>query len=160
VDAISAIQLNTPQVSALGLSPLQSQLPVTPPTAAAAQGTTGTTTTHGHHHHRGGAMSAASQLLGMSTSDLGSALQSGQSLASIASSQGVSQSALVGALAAAIKGSNSNLTADQATQIATQMANRTSASQTQPAAGLLQAAASTWAAGTQQTPVSTFEVGA
>ena len=87
VDAISAIQLNTAQVSALGLSPLQPQLPVTPPTTGAAQGTTGTTATHGHHHHHhsgGGAMSAASQLLGMSTGDLGTALQSGQSLASIA----------------------------------------------------------------------------
>ncbi len=162
MDAISAIQLNTAQVSALGLSPLQSQPPVMSQATTAAQGATGTTATHGHHHHRhgGGAMSAASQLLGMSTSDLGSALQSGQSLASIASSQGVSQNALVSALADAIKGSNSNLTSDQASQIATQMANRTSASQTQPATGLLQAAASTWAAGTQQTPVSTFEVGA
>lgn len=162
MDAISAIQLNTAQVSALGLSPLQSQAPAMSQAATAAQGATGTTASHGHHHHRhgGGAMSAASQLLGMSTSDLGSALQSGQSLASIASSQGVSQNALVSALADAIKGSNSNLTSDQASQIATQMANRTSASQTQPAVGLLQAAASTWAAGTPQTPVSTFEVGA
>jgi len=160
VDAISAVQLNTAQVSALGLSPMQAQVPVAPPTAGAAQGTTAT---HGHHHHHhggGGAMSAASQLLGMSTSDLGAALQSGQSLASIASSQGVSQSALVSALATAIKGSNSGLTADQATQIATQMANRTSASPTQPAAGIQQAAANVWASGTAQGPVSTFEVGA
>ena len=162
MDAISPIQLSAAQVNAVGLSPLQSQLPVTPSAAGAAQGTTGTTATHGHHHHHhgGGAMSAAGQLLGMSTSELGSALQSGQSLASIASSQGVSQNALVSALAAAIKGSNSDLTADQATQIATQMANRTSAAQTQPGSGVQQAAASTWAVGTLQTPVSTFEVGA
>ncbi len=105
-------------------------------------------------------MSAAAQLLGMSTTDLGSALQSGQSLASIASSQGVSQNALISALAAAISGSNSNLTSDQATQIATQMANRTPGTQSQPAAGVLQAAAGVWTAGTQQAPVSTFEVGA
>ena len=156
--AISPIQLSTAQVNAVGLSPVQ--LPVTPSAAGAAQGTTGTHPHHHHHHGGGGAMSAASQLLGMSTSDLVAALQSGQSLASIASSRGVSQNALVSALAAAIKGSNSNLTADQATQIATQMANRTSAAQAQPAGGVQQAAASTWAVGMLQTPVSTFEVGA
>jgi len=103
-------------------------------------------------------MSAAAQLLGMSMSDLGSALQSGQSLASIASSKGVSQNALVSALSSTIKGSNPNLTTDQASQIATQMANRTSAAQTPSVAGIPQAAASSWTAGTLQTPVSTFEL--
>ncbi len=163
MDAISAIQLSTAQVSAVGLSPVQSQQPITPSASGAAQATTGTTATHGHRHHHhggGGAMSAAAQLLGMSTSDLGSALQSGQSLASIASSKGVSQNALVSALASTIKGSNPNLTTDQASQIATQMANRTSAAQTPSVAGIPQAAASSWTAGTLQTPVSTFEVGA
>ena len=162
MDAISAIQLNTAQVSALGLSPVQSQQPPTPSTPGAIQGASGTTATHGHHHHHhgGGAMGAAAQLLGMSTSDLGSALRSGQSLASIASSQGVNQNALVSALAAAVKGSNSSLTADQATQIATQMATRTQGTQSQPGAGVQQAATSAWAVGTQQAPVSTFDISA
>jgi hypothetical protein len=105
-------------------------------------------------------MGAAAQVLGMSTSDLGSALQSGQSLSSIASSQGVSQGALISALAAAIKGSGSGLTTDQATQIATQMATRTASSQSQPAAAVQQAVASTWAVGTRQASVSTFDVAA
>lgn len=106
-------------------------------------------------------MSAAAQLLGMSPSDLTSALQSGQSLAAIASSQGVSQSSLISALAATIQGSNSNLTADQATQIATQMASRTPGSQSQSgAAAIPQAAASAWAAGTQQATASTFDISA
>jgi hypothetical protein len=106
-------------------------------------------------------MSAVSQLFGMSTSDLGAAVQSGQSLASIASSKGVSQGALVDALAAAIKGSNSSLSTDQATQIATQMATRTAGTQSQAStSGVQQAAASTWSIGAQQTQVSTFEVAA
>lgn len=105
-------------------------------------------------------MGAAAQLLGMSTSDLGSALQSGQSLASIASTQGVNQNALVSAIAAAVKGSNSSLTADQATQIATEMATRTQGTPSQPGAAAQQAAASAWTVGTQQAPVSTFDIGA
>jgi hypothetical protein len=126
------------------------------------EGVSGATPAHGHHHHHGGgaAMNAASQLLGMSTSDLTSAQQSGQSLASIATSKGVSQTDLVSAIATAIEGSTSGLSADQAKQIATQMVTRTPGSQTsQPwAAGTQQTAASTWAAGTQQTAVNTFSI--
>ena len=161
MDGISAIQLSSAQVNALGLSPIQSQQTLTQ-ASAAPQATTAAAATRGHHHHRhggGNVMSAAAQSLGMSTSDLTSALQSGQSLASIASSKGVSQSSLVSALATALQGSGSNLTADQATQIATQIATRVPGTQSQPwDAGTQQAAANIWAAGTQQAPVSTFEI--
>jgi hypothetical protein len=162
VDGISAIQLSSRQVDVFGLSPIQSQQTLTQ-TSGAAQAPTGATATQGHHHHHrhggGNVMSAAAQLLGMSTSDLTSTLQSGQSLASIASSKGVSQSSLVSALATALQGSGSNLTADQATQIATQMATRVAGMQSQPwAAGTQQTAANIWVAGTQQAPASTFEI--
>ena len=161
MDGISAIQFSSAQVNALGLSPIQSQQ-TQAQTSAATQATTVAAATRGHHHHRhggGNVMSAAAQSLGMSTSDLTSALQSGQSLASIASSKGVSQSSLVSALATALQGSGSNLTADQATQIATQIATRVPGTQSQPwAAGTQQAAANIWAAGTQQAPPSTFEI--
>lgn len=96
---------------------------------------TGTSATHGHHHHHHGggaaAMDAASTLLGMSTADLTSALKSGQSLSSIATSKGVSQSDLTAAMATAIQGSNPNVTADQAKEIATRMATQTPGSQDQ-----------------------------
>jgi uncharacterized protein YidB (DUF937 family) len=117
-----------------------------PPDAAqasdATQGATGTTAVQGHHHHHhhagGAAMDAAAKTLGMSTTDLMSSLQSGQSLASIAKSKGVSQDDLVKAMATALQGTDSQLSADQATQIATQMATRTPGTQNQP-----------WAAGAQ-----------
>jgi len=162
VEAISAIQLSSPQANVAGPLAVQSQ-PTLAQALAVSQATTGATATQGHHHHHrhggGNVMSAAAQLLGMSTSDLTSALQSGQSLASIASSKGVSQSSLVSALATALQGPGSNLTADQATQIATQMATRVPGSQSQPwAAGTQQTAANIWAAGTQQAPASTFEI--
>jgi uncharacterized protein YidB (DUF937 family) len=119
----------------------------------AAQDTTdtkGTTATQGHHHHHhhGGpaAMDAASKLLGMSTTDLTSALQSGQSLTSIASSKGVRQADLVNAMATALQVANSDLTTDQATDIATRMATQTPGTQNQP-----------WAAGSADVP-STFSI--
>jgi uncharacterized protein YidB (DUF937 family) len=114
------------------------------PTAA-----TGTSATQGHHHHHHGggaaAMDAASKLLGMSTTDLTTALKSGQSLSSIATSKGVSQSDLTAAMATAIQGSNPNITADQAKEFATRMATQTPGTQDQQ-----------WNAGTQ--PPTTFSI--
>jgi uncharacterized protein YidB (DUF937 family) len=92
-------------------------------------------------------MDAASQLLGTSTSDLMTSLQSGQSLSSIAKSKGVSQDDLVKAMATALQGADSSLTADQATQLATQMSNRTPGSQDQA-----------WNAGTQQSGTTTYSI--
>jgi lambda repressor-like predicted transcriptional regulator len=109
------------------------------PGADATQGATGTTAARGHHHHHhhagAAAMDAAAKALGMSASDLSSSLQSGQSLASIAKSKGVSQDDLVKAMAAALQGTDSGLSADQATQLATQMATRTPGTQNEPWAG-------------------------
>jgi uncharacterized protein YidB (DUF937 family) len=84
--------------------------------------------THGHHgHHRHDAVSAAmdsaAQTLGMTTSDLTSSLQNGQSLSSIATSKGVSQTDLINAMSTALAGADSNLSAAQATQLATAMVN-------------------------------------
>jgi hypothetical protein len=90
-------------------------------TAAAATAPAG-----GHHHHHHHAMSTAvgavASLLGTTTTDLATSLQSGQSLASIASSKGVSQNALVGAISTALQGADSSLSADQAAQLATTLA--------------------------------------
>ena len=163
MDGISAIQSSLSQASAVELTPVGSQPAIA--SSSGSQGTSGTTAVQGHHHHHhhggGSAMGAASQVLGMSTSDLAAALQSGQSLASIAASKGVSTTALVNALATAISGSNSNLTPDQASQIASQLATRTPGSQGQASeAGIQQASANTWAAAAQQVPVSTFEINA
>ena len=94
-------------------------------------GATGTTAAGGHHHHHHGhkavsaAMDSVANLLGTTTSDLATSMQSGQSLASIASSKGVSQKDLVSAIATALQGADSNLSADQATQVATAMATGT-----------------------------------
>ena len=77
-------------------------------------------------------MDAAAKALGTTTSDLTTALQSGQSLATIAKSKGVSLDDLVKAMATALQGTDSNLSSEQATSIATQMANRTPGSQDGP----------------------------
>jgi hypothetical protein len=71
------------------------------------------------------AIDAAANLLGMSAGDLRTALNGGQSLSSIAASKGVGQDDLVKAMAGAIEQANPNVSADQATRIATAMATRT-----------------------------------
>ena len=92
-------------------------------------------------------MDAAAKLLGMSTTDLMSSLQNGTSLASIAKSKGVSQDNLANAMATALQGADANLSADQASQIATQMATQTPGTQNQA-----------WVAAGQQTAPSTFSI--
>jgi uncharacterized protein YidB (DUF937 family) len=84
--------------------------------------------THGHHgHHRhhavSAAMDSAAQTLGTTTSDLATSLQNGQSLSSIATSKGVSQTDLINAMSTALAGADSNLSAGQATQLATSIVN-------------------------------------
>jgi lambda repressor-like predicted transcriptional regulator len=119
--------------------------------AGSTGGTSGTTATHGHHghHHHAGAasMDAAAQALGMSATDLMSSLGNGTSLASIAKSKGVSQDDLVKAMATALQGADTNLTADQASQLATRMATQTSGTQN-----------GAWAAAAQQAAPSTFSI--
>jgi hypothetical protein len=110
--------------------------PPPPDDADSAQGTSGTQAANGHHHHRpnGGAaaMDAAASTLGVSATDLASSLQSGQSLATIAKSKGVSLDDLVKAMATALQSADSNLSGEQATAIATQIANGTPGSQDRP----------------------------
>ena len=156
----TAIEQANPNVTADQATKLATQIatrtrPTQPPAQQpatqdpAATDTTGTTATHGHHHHHHGgaaAMDAASKLLGMSTTDLTSALKSGQSLTWIASSKGVSQNDLVNAMATALQGANSSLSTDQATDIATRMATQTPGTQNQP-----------WASASQEAP-STFSI--
>jgi uncharacterized protein YidB (DUF937 family) len=121
-------------------------------TQATTGTTTGTTATSGHHHHHhhhamSTAMDATAQLLGTTTTDLATSLQSGQTLAQIASSKGVSQDDLVKAISSALQQADSNLSADQATQMATTLATGTPpAGQSQP-----------WATGTANTS-STYNV--
>jgi lambda repressor-like predicted transcriptional regulator len=73
-------------------------------------------------HQFRAAMDAAAKVLGLQPADLLRALKDGQSLADLAKSKGVSQDDLVKAMASAIGQANTNLSADQATQIATRMA--------------------------------------
>lgn len=126
---ISADQANKVATS------IATRTPPPPPAgdADSAQGTSGTQAAGGHHHHRhkGGAaaMDAAASTLGVSATDLASSLQSGQSLATIAKSKGVSLDDLVKAMATALQGVDSNLSGEQATAIATQMANGAPGSQ-------------------------------
>ncbi len=93
------------------------------PAPDAAAGTIATGHKHGHHRHRAAAaaMDAAATALGTTTSDLVSSLQTGQSLASIASTKGVSQDDMVKAISSALSQANSSLSTDQATQLATAM---------------------------------------
>ena len=107
-------------------------------TQATTGTTTGTTATSGHHHHHhhhamSTAMDATAQLLGTTTTALATSLQSGQTLAQIASSKGISQDDLVKAISSALQQADSNLSADQATQMATTLATGTPpAGQSQP----------------------------
>ena len=107
-------------------------------TQATTGATTGTTAASGHHHHHhhhamSTALDATAQLLGTTTSALETSLQSGQTLAQIASAQGVSQNDLVTAISNALQQADSNLSSDQATQLATTLATGTPpAGQTQP----------------------------
>ena len=71
------------------------------------------------------AMDAAAKTLGTTTSDLMSSLQNGQTLASVASSKGVSQDDLVKSISAALSQADSNLSTDQATQLATALVTGT-----------------------------------
>jgi hypothetical protein len=160
----SSIQQANPTVSAEQATRVATAMAThTPPTGATSapqnsadqvQGTSGTTSIGGHHgHHRHHAISAAmdsvANLLGTTTSDLTTATQNGQSLTSTAASKGISQTDLVNAITTALQGADSNLSADQAKQLATSLATGTPpGNQAQP-----------WAAGTG-TPASTFSVGA
>lgn len=79
---------------------------------------------HRHHRHHGGgaAIKAASDVLGESPDDIAAALRSGQSLADIAASKGVSKDDLVSGIATALQDGNPSLSADSARKLATDFA--------------------------------------
>jgi uncharacterized protein YidB (DUF937 family) len=132
----TAIATRTPQAGTAGASGATDQA-----AAASAFGATqaaGASATHGHHHrHHAMAvgMQAAAQTLGVSTDELTSSLRSGQSLTSLASSKGVSQDDLITAISAALQQSDTSLSSDQASQIATRIATSTPESQPWAASG-------------------------
>jgi uncharacterized protein YidB (DUF937 family) len=154
----AAIQQANPNVTADQATSVATAIATrTPPSGArpaastdptqAASGTAATSGHHHHHHHKAMAagMDAAAKTLGMTTTDLTSTLQSGQSLASIASSKGVSQDDLVKAISSALSGADSNLTTAQAGQLATSMVTGTPpTSQNQPWATSTARASSTY----------------
>jgi len=111
VDGLSSVQLNS-SMSAVGLQSINSQ-----------------------HKRTHPGMDAAAKLLGMSSTDLRSALQSGESLTQIASSKGISQDKLTAAMASAIQEANPTMSSDQATKVATEIATRTPPAGGQPAGG-------------------------
>ncbi|WP_169735385.1 hypothetical protein [Actinokineospora inagensis] len=84
---------------------------------AQLQQTQQTQGTHRHGEMRK-AFDAAAKTLGMSTDDLRSALQSGQSMTSLAQSKGISTDALTSAISDALTSADSSLTADKAKEIA------------------------------------------
>jgi uncharacterized protein YidB (DUF937 family) len=82
---------------------------------------------HHHHGHGGGArkagMDAAAQALGMSSSDLQTALKGGQSLSSLAQSKGVNADSLTKTISDAIAKANPSVSGDRAQQIAQRLVN-------------------------------------
>lgn len=156
----TAIQAANPSVSADQATKVATAIATRTPSAggppaadatSSTQSTSGTSAPTGHHHHHhhaaAAATDAAAQALGMSTTELMSSLQSGQTLADLARSKGVSQSDLTKAISTALQGADSNLSSDQAAALATQMVAGTAGSQNQP-----------WAAGTGQTSTNTYSV--
>jgi uncharacterized protein YidB (DUF937 family) len=76
---------------------------------------------HGHHGSRKAGMDAAAKALGMSGDDLRSALQSGQTLSSLAQSKGISTDSLASTISNALTEANPKMSADRAQQIAQRM---------------------------------------
>ena len=77
--------------------------------------------TRGRHNHGGGhrvAMDAAAQALGMSAKDLRTALTGGQTIASVATSKGISTDTVKSAISDALATANPNMTADRVQQLA------------------------------------------
>ena len=77
---------------------------------------------HGHGTRKAG-MDAAAKALNMSTSDLQAALKSGQTLASLAQSKGVSIDTLTSTISATLTKANPALSSDRAQLIAQRMIN-------------------------------------
>jgi hypothetical protein len=71
------------------------------------------------------ALGGAASALGMTMSDMHSAYQSGTSISAMASSKGMSQDALVAAMASAMQHVSPSFSADQAREVATAIATRT-----------------------------------
>ena len=75
-----------------------------------------------HHHGHGGmlkaGMDAAAKALGMSSTDLQTALKSGQSLSDLAKSKGVGLDTLTADISTAFSTANPSLSSDRAQQIA------------------------------------------
>ena len=84
---------------------------------------------HGGHHHHAMEMTDTAQALGLSTSQLDQDLQSGTTLSSLASQDGVSSSSLVSAIESDLQSNAPQgapaLSSDELTQIATNIANGT-----------------------------------
>jgi lambda repressor-like predicted transcriptional regulator len=112
--------INTDQAMQIATR-IATQVPGNDGRGAPMRGVGGAASGHHHHHHRGGGdlLSAAAAVLGQSTSTVMSALQGGQSLATLGSTTGVSQDQLVTAIETALQRDNPNLTTDQAAQFAT-----------------------------------------
>ena len=90
-------------------------------TSATAGSTATTATVHHHTSLRAVGLTAAAAALGMSVSDLRSALLSGQSLAAVAAAKGVSSETLAVAIPAALMQVDPTLSAARATALAQRM---------------------------------------
>jgi len=80
--------------------------------------TVGKPDTHAHHGGRRLAMDTAAQALGMTRQELRTALSGGQTIASIATSKGISTASVKSSMAAALLKANPNMSPDRADQIA------------------------------------------
>ena len=106
---------------------------INPTSTVSTSATQQVTQLQGHHHghgmHKAG-MDAAAKALGLSTSDLQTALKSGQTLASLAKAKGVSLETLTSAISTALSKANPSLSSQAAAQIAQRMINGPSSNAT------------------------------
>jgi hypothetical protein len=98
----------------MSVMPIGGQMPAAPVQQVAGHG-------HGHGAMRKAGMEAAATALGMSTADLRSALQSGQTMASLASTRDTTPAQVATAISEALTNANPALSADRAQQIAQRM---------------------------------------
>jgi uncharacterized protein YidB (DUF937 family) len=84
---------------------------------------------HGHSGVRKAGMDAAATALGLSSTDMRTALKNGETLTSLAQAKGVSLDSLTSAISAALAKANPNLSADRTAQIAQRIISGPSSTQ-------------------------------
>jgi hypothetical protein len=105
------------------------------PVGTAPLDTVGKADAHAHHGGRRVAMDAAAQSLGMTRQELRTALSGGQTIASIATTKGISTATVKSSMAAALLKANPNMSPDRADQIAQRFLDGPKSSSGKPKSG-------------------------